>query len=358
MTLSDIPQLRLANQKISQTKFTKPEEVVEWMGALQGQDYLMSLWAIALRTKGCTEKDVEKAIADRKIIRTWPMRRTLHWVTARDIHWMVALSGERIIKTYSAHMPQLGLSEEVISKARKIVTNILSDGKRKTREEIYRHFAENHVPYDQSRGMHILWRMGQEGVVCFGPREGKQQTFVLLDAWAPLKRKISRDEAIAEVALKYFTSHGPATIQDLAWWSGLTIADLKRGIAANGGHLVEHKIDGTSYYTGRMLPKVTHSPDTFLLPAFDEYFISYKDRSAVIDREYANEINHGAGMFYPIVVINGKIEGTWKRDVKKNGVVIRAHAFTKFIPSQLEKIHNASRRFGTFLASPVAVTES
>lgn len=355
MTASDIPQLRLSNQKISSTAFTKPEEVVSWMGAMQAQDYLMSLWAVGLRTKNCTEKDVEKAIADRKIVRTWPMRRTLHFVSAADVHWMVRLSSERIIKTYASHMPQLGLSEEIINKARKIVIKILSGGKCKTREEIYRYFAEANIPTDQSRGIHILWRLGQEAIVCFGPREGKQQTFTLLDEWVPKKRLLAREEAIAAAVLRYFTSHGPATVADFSWWSGLTMTDAKSGIASVKSKLVEEIIDGKSYWMGASSGKAPSVDGTYLLPSFDEYFISYKDRTAVIDPKYIGEVNRGLnGMFNPIIVMDGQIVGIWKREVKKDHVVITSRAFTTFTQKHQQSISDEAKRYSKFLGSVVA----
>lgn len=349
MQLSDIPHLRLASQKISHTAFTKPEEVVSWMGAMQAQDYLMSLWGVGLRTKGCTQKDVEQAIADRKIVRTWPMRRTLHFVSARDVHWMVRLSSEKIIRTYSAHMPQLGLNEEIIAKSRNVIVKILSGGKCLTRDEIYRHFTEQKIPVDQSRGIHILWRLGQEALVCFGPRQGKQQTFTLLDEWIPKKRLLPRDEAIAEIVIRYMQSHGPATVQDIAWWSGLTITDIKSGIASVASKLATETIDKTTYY---MAPSVayTKKDDVYLLPSFDEYFISYKDRTALIDADRISEVNRGLnGMFKPIIVVNGRIEGTWKRDIGRTDAHIDLHAFTKFSDEDLMRINAAVAKFGTFL---------
>ncbi len=350
MTLYDIPQLRLANQKISSTAFTTPEEVVSWMGAMQAQDYLMSLWAVGLRTKNCTEKDVEQAIAKRKIVRTWPMRRTLHFVAAEDVHWMVRLSSERIIKTYAAHMPQLGLSEEVISKARKIVIKALEGGKCKTRDEIYRLFGEEKIPTDQSRGIHILWRLGQEAVVCFGPREGKQQTFTLLDEWVPKKRLLARDEAIGSAVLRYFTSHGPATIADFSWWSGLTMTDAKNGITSVKSKLVEEVIDGTSYWTGVSFGKAPKADGTYLLPSFDEYFISYKDRIAVIDPKHIPEVNRGLnGMFNPIIVVDGQIVGTWKREIQRDALIVFPHSFTSFSNADQNTIATKVQHYGVFL---------
>jgi hypothetical protein len=253
-------------------------------------------------------------------------------------------------------MPQLGLSEEIINKARKIVTTALSGGKCMTREAIYERFAKEKIPTDQSRGIHILWRMGQEAVVCFGPREGKQQTFVLLDEWVPQKRTLSRDEAVGEAILRYFTSHGPATAADFAWWSGLTISDVKAGVASVKSKLSEESVDGKQYWMGQSQPKVTSSTGTYLLPAFDEYMVSYKFRDAILDPKHAGEVNRGLnGMFAPIVVVNGRIEGTWKREVTKKGVVITPHAFHQFTQAYRRAIVTESDKYGTFLGLPAFI---
>jgi hypothetical protein len=324
------------------------------MGAMQAQDYLMSLWAIGLRTAGCTEHDVETAIADGTIVRTWTMRRTIHFAAAEDVHWMMGLTSERIIKAYGAHMPQLGLDADMIKKARAIVTRALEGGKCLTRDAIYALFAEAGIPTDRSRGIHILWRLGQEAIICFGPRDGKQQTFTLLDEWVPVKEELSREEAIGEATRRYFTSHGPATAQDFAWWSGLTMKDVRAGIASVD--LREEQIDGATYYLGE--GQVTADRDgVYLLPSFDEYLISYKDRTAAIDPQHLGKVNRGLnGMFRPIIVVDGTIEGTWRREIKKGTVRLSTDPFGTLANRHMPGVRSAAHRYGSFLALQATVT--
>ena len=355
MNFVDIGRLRLQNQKIIGTHFKTPEEVVSYMGGMQAQDYLGALWAVGLRTTSCTEKDVEKAIIDRKIVRTWPMRRTLHFVPAADVHWMMKLTSERVIKTYAAHMPQLGLNEDILAHARKVVTKTLIGGKIITRPTLNEALEKAGIDTEEGRGLHLIWRLGQESLICFGPREGKQQTFVLLDEWLPKKKMLTREEAIGELTIRYFTSHGPATIHDFNWWSGLTIADVKAGIASIQSKLHEETINGKNYFMGKTVPPIDPKESVHLLPAFDEYIVSYKDRTAVVKTEHNNLVNNGGGMFAPVIVINGKVVGSWKREVKKNGVHLIFHPFEKFSPKDHRIIDDVSERYGSFLGLPVHV---
>ncbi len=347
MTPADITRFRLANQRISNSSFSTPAEVVSWMGAMQAQDYLMSLWAIGLRTTGCTEADVEAAIEDGSIVRTWTMRRTIHFAAAEDVHWMMSLTKERIIKAYGKNMARLGLDEDHLVKARRVVVEALEKEGCLTRGALKERMEAAGVPVDKSRGVHLLWRIGQEAISCFGPRQGKEYTFVLLDDWVRNRRDLTREEAISEATRRYFTSHGPATAQDFAWWSGLRMKDVRAGIAS--ADLVEDTIDGATYYTGP--DHATAAEDgVYLLPSFDEYMISYKDRSAIIDPADIELVNRGLnGMFSPIVVIDGRIEGTWKRGLKANTVTVTPSAFADFTKKTAKGITSEAARFGAFL---------
>jgi hypothetical protein len=347
MTPADITRFRLANQRITNSSFSAPQEVVSWMGAMQAQDYLMSLWAIGLRTTGCTEADVEAAIEDGSIVRTWTMRRTIHFAAAEDVHWMMSLTKERIIKAYGKNMTRLGLDEDHLKKARNVVVKALEQERTLTRDALYERMSAEGIPVDKSRGIHLLWRIGQEAITCFGPREGKQYTFVLLDDWVPNRRNLTRDEAISEATRRYFTSHGPATVQDFAWWSGLTMKDVRAGIASTD--LVEETIDGATYYMGA--DQATAQGDgVHLLPSFDEYMISYKDRSAIMDPADMQLVNRGLnGMFSPIIVIDGRIEGTWKRKAKTHSVTIDPSPFVRFTQKTKRGIAGEAARFGAFL---------
>lgn len=181
--------------------------------------------------RNAVEADIEQALADRTIIRTWPMRGTLHFVAATDVRWMLELLTPRIVANNAQRLlRQFGLDEAVFARSKDLFVRALQGGKRLARNAMYEVLEAGGVSTAGQRGLHILGRLAQAGVICFGAREGKQQTFALLDEWAPTARRMARDEALAEIARRYFTSHGPATLQDFAWWSGLTVANAQAAL--------------------------------------------------------------------------------------------------------------------------------
>ncbi len=322
--LSRIALARLANHGIANPTFAQPGDVVTWLGALQAQDYGGALWAIGLRMTGATERSIEQAIAERAIVRTWPMRGTLHFVAAQDVRWLLALLTPRVIAQSAGRYRQLELDEATFARSKKVFAKALLGGKQLTRDEMLQELEQAGISTAGQRGYHLLGRSAQDGLICFGTRRGKQQTFTLLDEWVPLTRSLTRDEALAELTRRYFTSHGPATVQDLMRWAGLTAAEAKTGLAAAGKALVQETVAGRAYWMASDQPELnTGTTATYLLPGFDEYLLGYTDRSAVLDPAYAQRICPGGnGMFSPTIVFDGFVTGTWKRTFKGGAVVI------------------------------------
>ena len=351
----DIPLLRLHNQSIANAAFSKPGEVVAWMGAIQAQDYLGALWAVGLRLPNAVEADIESALVDRTIIRTWPMRGTLHFVAAADIRWMLELLTPRIVAGAAQRLfREAELDEATFSRSKKLFARALQGGGKLTRPAMYKVLEQDGISTSNYRGLHILGRLAQDGFICFGSREGKQQTFALLDEWAPNARRMARDESLAEIAKRYFTSRGPATLQDFAWWSGLTISDAKAALDMSKNQLAREDIDGQSYWMSSSVA-ATNEPaqPAYLLPAYDEYTVAYKDRSAVLKAEYIKQVNSGNGIFYPTMVVNGQLVGTWKRTIKKDEIIIIQSAFTKLKRAETHALSEAAKRYGNFLNSTV-----
>jgi hypothetical protein len=355
MTSVTIATQRLSNQQLAQPKFQKPGDVVKWFGAVQAQDYLGSLWAVGLRTRSATERDVERAIADRSIVRTWPMRGTLHFVSARDVRWMLELLTPRIIGRSANRYRQLELDERTFARSKDVFVRALEGGRSLTRNEMYRALEAGRISSAGQRGIHILSHLAQNGLICFAARQGKQQTFALLDEWVPPAKKLARDEALAELATRYFTSHGPATLQDFIWWSGLKATDARAGVENAKPHLVQQAIDGQPFWlASSTAPSQEESKNgTLLLPTYDEYTVAYKDRSAVLKPSDAGR--SGNGIFGPIIVINGQVAGTWRRTLRKDAVVITTSAFRKFKRTEVSALVIASSRYGVFLGSPVVL---
>src|SRR5262249_18116659 len=257
MTSSDIARLRLHNQHIARATFEQPGDVVSWLGAVQAQDYLGALWAVGLRMRNAIEADIERAIAEGTVIRTWPMRGTLHFVAAADVRWMLDLLTPRGVANNAQRLlRQVCLDESGFARSKELFARALQGGKRLTRNAIYKVLEADGVSAAGQRGLHILWRLAQDGFICFGARAGKQQTFALLDEWAPQQSRMSREEALAEIARRYFTSHGPATLQDFAWWSGLTTADASVGLEMAKRRLTPEVINGQNYWLASSMPAI------------------------------------------------------------------------------------------------------
>lgn len=358
---TDIGQQRLISQRIEGEQFATAEEVVRWMGAMQAQDYGQSLWAIGLRMRSGTLADVEQAIAEGRILRTWPMRGTLHFVPAEDAKWMVGLSMARMIAGDKRRLEQLELDGVIIGRAEEMLCGALEGGKRLTRPAVMRLWEEAGISTTGQRGYHLLWHIAQRGVICVGPMEGKQQTFALLDEWAPASRELSRDEALVELAKRYFVSHGPATVQDFAGWAGLTITDARAGLegARSGSELVAERRAGQEYVlaaTGVTGVTAETRVGVHLLPGFDEYLLGYKDRGAVLAAEHAQKVVPGGnGMFMPMVVVGGQVVGTWKRTLRKKGVDIALMPFAPLGDAE-ERVIEAATRYSSFVGAPLAST--
>ena len=353
MTHLNVVCQRLYNQHIAGTGFEKPGEVVKWLGAVQAQDYLGSLWAIALRMRNATEQAVEQAVADRTIVRTWPMRGTLHWVSATDVRWMLELLTPRVIASNARRLQQqFDLDEAVFARSRQVFERALQGGRQLTRNAMYQTLEAAYISTAGGRGLQIVWRLAQEGVICFGAREGKQPTFVLLDEWAPHAKSMERDQALAELTRGYFTSHSPATVQDFAWWSGLTTTDAQAGLEMVKSHLAQEVWGGQTYWFSLSMPTAQEaSPTAHLLPAYDEYTVAYKDRSAVLDPTYAQRADSGYGIS-PTMVLDGQIVGTWKRTLKKGSVAITLNPFTRLTKARERAFAVAARQYGVFLGLP------
>jgi hypothetical protein len=352
MTRSDIARLRLHNQRIAYATAEKPGDVVAWLGAVQAQDYLGALWAVGLRMRNAVEADVERAIADRTIIRTWPMRGTLHFVAAADTRWMLELLTPRAVANNAQWLLRdFDLDESAFARIKDLFARALQGGKRLTRNAMYDVLDAGGVSASQC-GRHILTRLAQDGFICFGAREGKQQTFTLLEEWAPAARRMARDESLAEIAKRYFTGHGPATLQDFAWWSGLTTADATAGLEMAKRSLVQENINGQTYWLASSTADIEDSsPTAYLLPAFDEYTVAYKDRSAVLNPTYAKQANSGNGIFYPTIVVDGRVVGTWKRALKKDSLAISPSLFAKLKRAETHAIAESANGYGKFLGA-------
>lgn len=352
MKTFDIARRRLHNQRVGTATRERAADVVRWLGAVQAQDYLGSLWALGLRSHAASEADVERAVADGEIVRTWPFRRTLHYVAAEDVRWMLELSAARTVRRMASAYRQLGLDETTCAKCNRVLARALRDGKQLTRPELAAELNRAGVATDGQRLMHILNRTSLEGLTCYAARRGRQFTFALLDEWAPAAKRLGREEALAELAERYFESRGPATLRDFIWWSGLTTAEARAGLEAAQPRLVREVFDGQTYWLSPSATPTPTNPDSplaHLLPAYDEYTVAYKDRGAVLRTSSASKVDAGAQLLNPTVVVDGEVVGTWKRVLKRESVVVTPSLFRKLSRTEKQAVAAAAERYGEFL---------
>lgn len=340
---------RLSTQRLLGPLFASPAEVVAHFGAVQAQDFLPAMWALGLRTEGATEKIVEQAIIDRQLVRTWPLRNTVHFVTPADTRWMLDLSAPRALKMNARHR-ELELDEDTFAQARKVIERELRSGQPQSRPALRQALDDAGISTAGQRGIHIMGRLAQEGLICIGPRQGKQQTFVLIDAWLPPGRQLSRDEALAELARRYFTSHGPATIKDFIWWSGLAAAEARAGLESVKDQLAQETIGSGEYWFAESIPaSVEPSPGAHLLPFLDEYLVAYKDRDAALLPQYNSIVDSGNVLFHQPVILDGRVTGIWTRKLSKGSVQIKATLFRSLTQPEQAALDAAAARFGDYL---------
>lgn len=352
---TSIAERRLVNQCINGKEQLKPEEVVRRLGAVQAQDYMQAVWAVGLRTPAASLAEIERAIAERKIVLTWTLRGTLHFVPPEDVKWLLQLCAPRLLKQAARRLAQLELDEKVLKRSGEIICHALNDRERITRPDLLKLLEEEGIQTTGQRGYHILWHNAYNGLICFGPLQGKQQTFVLLDEWIEHSRELSYEKAPAELALRYFTAHGPATVQDFAWWTGLTLTEARSGLDAVKERLVCERIEGSDYWMpDTPAGLMNESSGVHLLAGFDEYILGYKDRSAVLEPETAPQIVPGNnGIFLPTIAAGGHILGTWKRSIKSKGVELIFFPFEPMDAGMETGLMQAAERYAAFLGLPI-----
>ncbi len=322
----NIPQLRLSSQNPLQHNISTVQELVSAMGAMQAQDYTMSKWAIGLRLPKLSHKDIETAIQNGEILRTHIMRPTWHWVSAADIRWLLALTAPKIKSGVQSRDRDLGLNEAMFEKSNFIISQALKGNKHLTREELSVHLEQGGIEINSFRINHMMMRAELDALICSGIPKGKKQTYALLEERVAKQKTLSREESLALLTKKYVPSHGAATIDDFVWWSGLSKTDARNGIEMNSALLTSQTLDGQVYYFDSGA-QIQSTNNIHLLPAFDEYIISYRDRKAVLTSEHHSKIISSNGIFRPAIIQNGMVIGMWRKVTKKNMPVVETDYF-------------------------------
>jgi hypothetical protein len=346
----EVALLRLAAQWLAGPGAASPVEAVRRLGAVQAQDFPGAVTSVALRTAARRRKDVEVALDDGEIVRTWPMRGTLHLLAADDLRWMLELLASRALTALTARWAQLGLTGPDAERARELVTATLAGG-RMRRADLLTAIDEGGVSTAGQRGYHLLGYLARTGTLCLGPTDGAgEQLFVLIDDWVPAAPRSPRDEALGELARRFFLGHGPATVHDLARWAGLPLRDVRAGLAIARPQLATLDVDGVEHLLDPEVPDRLaacrkEAEDVVLLPGFDEFVLGYRDRSTILAPRFAERIVPGNnGMFRPTVVLGGQVIGTWQWTGRGVNRVVTATPFTSFPASVEARIRDAAAR--------------
>ena len=346
-----IASQRLDHQRITRPGRGGPEGVVTWLGAIQAQEYAAARWGLALRmSRSSTDAEIERACDDGRILRTHVLRPTWHFVTPADIRWMLDLTAPRVHQAMSSYTRKLGLDSALMTRAATVFERALGRGPCLTRSELGSELARAGIAAKGISLALIMIHAELEGVICSGPRRDKQLTYALLADRAPLAGTLPRDEALAELTRRYFASHGPATIPDFVWWSGLKVVDAKRGLEINKAR--QEAIDGRTYWTIATARRKPMSGGTVhLLPIYDEYLVAYRDRDAVPHRTS----RVGTSTFQHAVVISGQIAGTWKTIRSAGDVVVDVILLRRLTRSERSALEEVAARYGDFLGASASL---
>ena len=355
---AELLRLRLASQRIAPPADTGIAGIVRHMLAMQAQDFGQGLWALAVRAPGTTREQVLAELARGTVVRSWPMRGTLHFVAPEDLRWMLQLTAPRTLASAATRQRQLDLDQDTLDRAADLARTELAGGGAATRAEFLAVLDDAGIPTTGQRGYHIIWYLAQTGLICWGPPSQTGQAMVLLDEWAPATEEVHRSEALRRFALGYFRGHGPATLRDFAWWSKLTMADAKQGLAAARDSLVEVTCGSVDYWMSTSEQAASGASSTWgvhLLPSFDEYLLGYQDRSDALPAHHANRIVPGGnGIFLPVIICRGRVVGTWRRSLGTTAVEVSPEPFEPLTAPDAAGFTHAATAYAGFLGTTLS----
>ncbi len=344
---------RLRQQRLVGPSFESPEDVVAWMGAVQAQEFGPVRWALGQRMVSATDAAIEQAFNDGRLVRTHVLRPTWHFVHPRDIRWMLSISAPRVHTANGFWYRQAGLDSKKLARGATAMARALEGGRHLTRQELATALKAARLPHAGGALACLAMYAELEAVICSGPRRGKQFTYALLDERVPPAASLSADDALAELTRRYFTSHGPATIRDFTWWSGLTVAQAKIGIARAGDALDRLDIDGyTCWQSADSASARLRTPVVRLLPIYDEFLIAYRDREWV-RAAAATPVTMTPNTFVHQLVVDGRVEGSWLPKRTADGVDVRVTAWAPLTTAVRKALRTEADRYGAFLGQPV-----
>jgi Winged helix DNA-binding domain len=356
MNRQDIPHWRLHNLRLEGDPLPAPEDVVGWLCAAQSQDFAPAKWSLAQRTGGLGDAAVDRAFADGAILRTHVLRPTWHFVLPADIRWLLELTAPRVHALSAYQYRQLGLDEDTFRRSGALLAGALQGGAHRTRKQLAATLERGGVALGGFRLGYLLMHAELSGLVCSGAPQGRQQTYALLEERAPPAQPRTREQALAELTVRYFTSHGPATVKDLGWWSSLTAADIRTGLALAGPRLQHEVVDGLTYWFAGSPPTTrAASPTVHLLQGYDEYVVGYSQSKPLLNLA-GRALVQDRPVFNGVAILDGQVAGHWKRTIGRGAVAFEVALYEPFDDAQTKALQAAADRQGEFLGLPATVT--
>jgi len=354
--LAGVAQRRLANQLLTTRGLEHAVDVVRTLGAVQAQDYAGAKWALAQRMRRATDASIERELSAGHILRTHVLRPTWHFVAPADIRWMLALTAPRVNQAMAYHGRINELTPSIVRRSHDAIAKALSGGKHLTRAELA--VALDRARIGNANGQrlaHLVMRAELDAIICSGARRGNQFTYALLDERVPPAASMERDEALLELSRRYFSTRGPATAKDFAWWSGLAMSDVKRALQIAEPELEKVTLgENVMWFVPSRTPK--RVPSAHLLPNYDEYFIGYKDRNAIGERiGHVKAVIGGDARISNVVFVDGQLVGGWKRTFDKKQIVVDIVLWCRLTAAEKERVAAAAEAFSGFLDAPCEI---
>jgi hypothetical protein len=327
-----------------------PADVVRWFGAVQSQDFGPAKWSLGERLPGTTDAEVQRSFDAGEFLRTHVLRPTWHFVTPEDIRWLLRLTGPRVHAVNGYAYRRAGLDDRAFAKAHDLLGEALDGGACRTRKELADVVGGVGLPSTGFGLGYLLMHAELDGLICSGPVRGKQHTYTLLEARVPAAPERDPDEALAELVIRYFSSHGPATAKDLRWWSSLTLADIARGVELAGDRLRHDLVDGVSYWSGWQERAALASPTVHLVQGYDEYVVAFAESKYALDASgAARALPPGTTVPKGVLLLDGQVAGHWRRTSTKDALLVEAVLYRELTPAQSRALDAAAARQAAFL---------
>ena len=357
MTRGEGLAIRVAQQSLASPRFDDPAALVAWMGAVQAQDVAGARWAIGMRLRSATDAALLAACDEGRLLRTHVLRPTWHLVAPQDIRWLLALTAPRVHVANGFSYRTHGLDARRLARGADVIGRALQGHRHLTRTELGEQLRAARLPHAGSALAHVVMFAELEGLICSGPMRGRQFTYALIDERVPPAAPLAPDEAVGELARRYFTSHGPATLRDFVWWSGLTTVQARRGIAVAGRTLERRECDGREHWLAADAPVSAARPSpVFLLPNYDEFLIAYRDRQWTT-RAGTKAAAYGPASSLPHqLLVSGRVEGAWRRRERADAIEITIECWRRLTRPERQALAGQARRLEAFAGRTVTTT--